>query len=180
MFRGLLVLNGVSSAGKTSIARCFQHIAPEPWLLTGIDTLLLSLPVRLRDSEAGLKVKSDGTVAVGPEFRAPERAWMLGTAATARAGTNVIVDEVFLGGAASQARWRDAAGDVPVRFVAVRCATEVAARRELARGDRVVGLAEWQAPLVHEGVEYDFAVDTTSTESMACAEAIAAYVAGFT
>jgi len=177
MFRGVLVLNGVSSAGKTSIARCFQHIAPEPWLLTGIDALLLSLPLRLRHSEAGLMVKDDGTVVVGPEFHAPERAWMLGVAATARAGTNVIVDDVFLGGAASQARWRDALGDVPVQFVAVRCATEVASGRELARGDRVVGLAEWQAPRVHEGVDYDFEVDTTSTESLACAGAIAVYVA---
>jgi chloramphenicol 3-O-phosphotransferase len=49
-----------------------------------------------------------------------------------------------------------------------------AAGRELARGDRIVGMAESQAELVHRGIVYDLQVDTTHTEALACAQAIAA------
>lgn len=39
---------------------------------------------------------------------------------------------------------------------------------------RVVGMAESQAEVVLQGVFYDLEVDTTHTESMECARAIAA------
>jgi chloramphenicol 3-O phosphotransferase len=42
--------------------------------------------------------------------------------------------------------------------------------------DRTPGMAASQAELVHEGVRYDLEVDTTHTESLACARAIAARV----
>jgi len=85
----------------------------------------------------------------------------------ARAGARIILDEVFLGGAASQQRWL---------WVAVRCDSAVAAGRELARGDRVRGMATSQADVVHRGVVYDLEVDATHTEALACAEIIAARV----
>ncbi|WP_198414189.1 phosphotransferase-like protein [Micromonospora phaseoli] len=50
----------------------------------------------------------------------------------------------------------------------------VAAGREIARGDRVRGMAAVQADLVHQGVVYDVEVDTTHTESIVCATTIAA------
>ena len=61
-------------------------------------------------------------------------------------------------------------------WVGVRCDGAVAAGREIARGDRVTGMAASQADLVHRGVTYDLEVDTTHTESMECARAIAARV----
>jgi chloramphenicol 3-O phosphotransferase len=94
----------------------------------------------------------------------------------AQAGARVIVDEVFLGGAASQQRWRQALGSLQVLWVGVGCDREVAAGREIARGDRVPGMAATQADLVHQGVVYDLRVDTTHTEAMECARAIAACV----
>ena len=59
-------------------------------------------------------------------------------------------------------------------WVGVRCESAVAAGREVARGDRVTGMAASQADLVHRGVVYDLEVDTTHTESMECARDIAA------
>jgi chloramphenicol 3-O phosphotransferase len=94
----------------------------------------------------------------------------------ARAGAGVIIDEVFLGGAASQQRWREALGTLRVLWVGVRCNAEVAARREIARGDRVPGMAAAQADLVHQGIVYDLEVDTTHAEAMDCARVIAARV----
>ncbi len=76
---------------------------------------------------------------VEPEFRTLEAAWIEGAAAVARAGARVIVDEVFLGGADSQKRWQKALGELRVLWVGVRCDSAVAAGREVARGDRVIG-----------------------------------------
>ena len=110
---------------------------------------------------AGIEVAADGQVIIGPEFRRLEAAWIEGIAAMSRAGARVIVDEVFLGGAGSQQRWKQALGRLPVLWVGVRCAGAVAAGREIARGDRVTGMAASQADVVHQGVVYDLQVDTS-------------------
>jgi chloramphenicol 3-O phosphotransferase len=94
----------------------------------------------------------------------------------ARAGARVIVDEVFLGGADSQNRWHKALGELRVLWVGVRCDSAVAAGREVARSDRVIGMAVSQADVVHRSVVYDLEVDTTQAESMECATGIAAQV----
>jgi chloramphenicol 3-O phosphotransferase len=169
----VIVLNGGSSSGKSGIVRCLQAVLPEPWLAFAIDTFVDALPASLRASLAGIDLAPDGTVSVGPEFSRLELAWMEGVAATARAGAHVIVDDVFLGGADSQSRWRKALTGLDVLWAGVRCAPAVAAGREIARGDRPRGMAEQQADLVHRGVHYDVEVDTTHTESLACARTIA-------
>jgi len=102
---------------------------------------------------------------------------MEGVAAMARAGARVIVDEIFLGGAVSQQRWQKVLAGLDVLWVAVRCDGAVAAGRELARGDRIQGMAVSQVEVVHQGVVYDLEVDTTHTEALACARTIATHIA---
>jgi len=143
-----------------------------------VDTLIKAMPVSPRGPTAGHEITSGGAVVVGPEFRAMEAAWIAGVAAMARAGARIIVDEVFLGGAASQQRWKKALGPLPVLWIGVRCESAVAAGREIARGDRVAGMAASQAAVVHQGVRYDLEVDTTRTEALECARMIAARVQG--
>jgi chloramphenicol 3-O phosphotransferase len=172
----VIMLNGGSSSGKSGIARCLQAVLPEPWLAVSVDDLVDALPAALRDAEAGIEFAADGGVRVGSAFRTLESAWMAGIGAMVRAGARVVVDDVFLGGAASQQRWRAALTGLDVLWVGVRCAGAVAAGRELARGDRVSGMAESQAELVHQGVFYDLEVDTTRTEALACARTIAARI----
>ncbi|TWP53588.1 chloramphenicol phosphotransferase CPT [Lentzea tibetensis] len=172
----MIVLNGGSSSGKSGIARCLQAVLPDPWLTVGVDTLIEAMPARLRSSPDGIEFAADGAVAIGQDFRTLEDAWITGIVAMVRAGARMIVDEVFLGGAESQRRWLDALGDLPVLWVGVRCAAEVAEGRETARGDRVGGMAVAQAELVHRGVRYDVEVDTTRTEAIECARTIAARV----
>ncbi|WUD76594.1 chloramphenicol phosphotransferase CPT [Streptomyces sp. NBC_00510] len=179
MAHQVIVLNGGSSSGKSGIARCLQAVLlPDPWLTFGTDTLVDGLPAGLRGSGAGAGIGfgADGSVSVGDTFRALDEAWTAGIAAMARAGARVVVDEVFLGGPASQERWRRALDGLEVLWVGVRCAPEVAAGREIARGDRVAGMAAAQAEAVHRGVVYDIEVDTTRMESMECARAVAARV----
>jgi chloramphenicol 3-O phosphotransferase len=172
----VIVLNGGSGSGKSGIARCLQAVLPDPWLALGTDTLVDAMPASMRASDAGIEFAPDGEVVVGPEFRTLEAAWIAGVAAMAHAGARVIVDEVFLGGADSQQRWQEVLRDLRVLWVGVRCDSTVATEREVARGDRITGMAASQADLVHQGVAYDLEVDTTHAESMECARTIAAHV----
>ncbi|MFB6780717.1 chloramphenicol phosphotransferase CPT [Streptomyces sp. NPDC056352] len=171
----VIVLNGGSSSGKSGISRCLQAVLPDPWLVLGVDTLVDAMPGSMQTSDAGIEFAPDGEVIIGPEFRTLEAAWIEGVAAMARAGARLIVDEVFLGGAASQQRWQKNLGGLRVLWVGVRCESAVAAGREIARGDRVTGMAASQADVVHQGVVYDLEVDTTHAESMECARTIAAH-----
>lgn len=176
----IVVLNGASSSGKSSIARCLQAVLPDPWLAVGVDTLIRAMPVALTRSKAGIEVTPDGVVLVGEQYLALEDAWISGIAAMARSGARIIVDEVFLAGAKSQRRWQQALDGLTVLWVGIRCDVEVAAGREVARGNRVSGQARSQAAIVHQGVRYDLEVDTSSTESVDCAAIIAARVLGAT
>ena len=172
----MIILNGGSSAGKSGIVRCLQDVLSDPWLAFGCDSFVDALPARLRASDDGIAFAPDGVIDVGADFMALEAAWKEGIAAMARAGARIIIDDVFLSGAGSQQRWRQALTGVDVLWVAVRCDGAVAAGREIARGDRIRGMAVLQADMVHQGVSYDLEVDTTHAESMACAQAIAAHV----
>ena len=172
----MIILNGGSSSGKSGIIRCLQTVLPDPWLAFGCDSFVEALPAKMQESDAGIAFAPDGGVSVGAGFRALEAAWIDGLVATARAGARIIIDAVFLGGAASQQRWQQALGGLDVLWVGVRCDSAVAVGREIARGDRVPGMAASQADLVHEGVSYDVEVDTTHTEALVCARAIAGHV----
>jgi len=174
----VIVLNGGSSSGKTTIARHLQAVLPQPWLAFSIDDLVDALPPSMLTADAGILLGSDGSVSVGADFRTLEAAWMTGIAATARVGANVIVDDVFLSGSASQQHWEQALGDLDVLWVGVRCDAAVAAHREHQRGDRAAGMAAQQADIVHKDVRYDLDVDTTGTDPADCARTIAAHISG--
>ena len=115
----------------------------------------------------------DGSVTVGENFRLAEASWYQGLAAIGRAGTGLIIDEVFLSGWSSQERLAVALRDLTVLWVGVRCAPEVAAIRERRRPDRVPGMAATQAGQVHGGVHFDLVVDTTCLSPLDCAHLIA-------
>lgn len=172
----VIVLNGGSSSGKTTIARCLQALLPRPWLRLSVDDLVSALPPSLLDQGSGIEFGEHGEVNVGAEFDEAQHAWLAGIAAMARAGARVIYDDVFLGGGASQERLRASLAGLDVLWAGVRCDPEIAARREGTRGDRTTGMAASQATMVHEGVGYDVEVDTSDTEPLACARLIASRV----
>jgi len=172
----VIVLNGGSSSGKTGIARCLQAILPQPWISLSVDDLVEALPPSLTDSGSGIAFGQHGEVLVGAGFREIEAVWMAGVAAMARAGARIVFDDVFLSGAASQQRVRVGLEGLAVLWVGVHCAPEIAAGREIARGNRAAGMAASQAETVHQGVVYDIEIDTSHTESLDCARVIAARV----
>jgi chloramphenicol 3-O phosphotransferase len=175
----VIVLNGGSSSGKSSLARRLQVLLGSAWLTLGIDDLVQALPGGddLDGVQAGIEFGADGSITVGDEFRRAEAAWYRGLSAMARGGTGLILDEVFLGARASQERVAAALADNGVVWVGVRCASEVAEARERGRGDRIAGMARRQAEAVHKGVVYDLVVDTTAASALDCAQAVLAYLA---
>jgi chloramphenicol 3-O phosphotransferase len=169
----VIVLNGGSSSGKSSIARALQDVLPGLWLTFGTDVLADALPGRGDDPRSGLVLEPDGAVTVKPEFRAVEEIWYQGLALMASRGAFLILDEVFLAGGTGQERLRNLLGTLAVLWVGVHCDPRVAANREAARPDRVRGMAVHQAVAVHAGVVYDVEVDTSDRSAVACARRIA-------
>jgi chloramphenicol 3-O phosphotransferase len=172
----VIVLNGGSSSGKSTVARALQDVLPGVWLTFGTDVLAEALPGRGDDPRSGLVLEPDGTVTVKPEFRAIEEIWYRGLAGMAGRGARLILDEVFLAGGAGQERFRGLLGGLDVLWAGVHCDPRVAAEREAGRPDRVPGMAMSQAIVVHEGVVYDVEVDTTGSSALACARQIAGLI----
>lgn len=179
----VIVLNGGSSSGKTSIAARLQELLETPWITLAVDDLLAKLPASLvggappRPGRPPLiSFGPGGEVHLGPRWAPVEAAWYVGVAGMARAGLGVVVDEVLLSGGQGQRRLAAAFDGLEVLWVGVRCDPTVAAAREAARGDRVGGMAASQAERVHAGVDYNVVVDSTETTADDCARAILTYV----
>jgi chloramphenicol 3-O phosphotransferase len=169
----VIVLNGGSSSGKSSIARALQEVLPGQWLTFGVDVLVEALPGRGDDPRSGLVLEPDGAVTVTPEFRAVQDIWYQGLATMASRGAFLILDEVFLTGGAGQQRLRAVLDGLDILWAGVHCDPLVAASREAGRPERVRGMAMTQAITVHAGVVYDLEVDTTDSSAIACARRIA-------
>jgi chloramphenicol 3-O phosphotransferase len=172
----VVILNGASSSGKTTLATAFRDQRAKVgdfWLLTGIDDFLSKLPSEWKSAggEYGafaahgvrFEATAEGqTVSVGPLGRLLLRAYQAGVGSAVRIGLNVIVDEVVI----DQTSWDDwtvALAGLDVVWVGIRCAAEVAEERNRSRGDhRFAGLARAQTMTVHRGARYDFEIDTTN------------------
>jgi len=172
----VVVLNGGSSSGKSSMARELVRLLPGTWLRLGVDTLIDALPPSSDQAVDGLVIAAGGEVGVGPGFTRVERAWMRGVA-TIAADVPVVVEDGFLSGPVAQQRWREALTGLDVLWVGVRCDGDVAEARERARGDRALGMAQAQADGVHEGIDYDLEVDTGVLSPADAAALVAAAVA---
>ena len=175
----VVILNGVSSAGKSTLAAGFSDSRTELgelWLVMGIDDFLAKLPAAFFKggdhvgafSDDGIRFEPtgdpDGSVAVraGAAGQRLFAAYRRSVAACARAGFDVLVDEVAIDDIAVT-DWADALAGLRTTWIAVRCDPDVAAERERLRGDRFEGLARGQANVVHRSALYDFEVDTTIT-----------------
>jgi len=174
----IVLLNGVSSVGKGSVAKALQRIASRPMLHLQMDTFLEMLPAAMFGSAEGYTFETseqDGkpvtAITSGPVLEAAMRGMRGAVAALAEAGNDVIVDEVLWDREAlADYRRRLAAFDFHV--VALHAPLEVIEQRERQRGDRDLGLARWQYDKVHGGMTYDLELDT----SVATPEELAAQI----
>lgn len=155
----VLILNGGSSAGKTTLGRGLQSAMADAWLLLGIDLLIWMLPPRMINDPKGLTVH-EGVIVRGDLFMSLYAGFQSAVATLAHSGVNVLLDDLTLDGVADQQRWSDALLGLDVLWVGVRCDPVIAAERESKRQSRLPGIARHQAKSVHVGVRYDVEVDT--------------------
>ncbi|MFF1820910.1 chloramphenicol phosphotransferase CPT family protein [Kribbella sp. NPDC058245] len=153
----VIVLNGTSSAGKSSIATELLDVLEDVWYHVKIDAFRRMLPHRDWTDEAYL-----------PVLQRTVLGFHRAVAGMAAGGNNVVADYVL------GERWRladalDVLKDVPVLFVGVRCSLPELERRETARGNRRIGQAAMQFPVVHAHGLYDVEVDTERNSPRECA-----------
>jgi len=163
----IILLNGASSAGKSTLARALQQQLPEPFLHWSFDHLRDSnaLPMaRIRSGDldwARMRpAVFDGFHRCLPAF--------------AQAGNNLIVDHII-----EQEQWlADLVGllaPFDVFFVGVHCPLPELERREQQRGNRRPGEARRDFDTMHRCPEYDLAIDATQPNEENAARLITAW-----
>ena len=175
----IVILNGVGSAGKGSIAKALQEIASRPFLHVEMDAFLAMLPEAYFAHPDGLifeTVMRDGQprvdITTGPVAARLLRGLRRAVAALAAEGNDLIVDDVMLEDELED--YRRLLSEFDVAVVGVYASLDVLEAREKERGDRMPGLARGQFDLAHKGKVYDFTVDTSNATAMDCAKAIKA------
>jgi len=173
----VILLNGVGSAGKSSIAKALQAITVEPFLHVAMDAFLDMMPPRYWDHPDGVTfetVQQDGKPSVairsGPVAERVLHGMRRSVAAMAHEGNNLIVDDVLIEN--EMADYAALLADVAFHAVGVFAPLDVLEARERERGDRLIGLARWQYDRVHHGKRYDLELDTSEATPMECAERI--------
>ncbi len=166
----IILLNGASSSGKTSLLRALQDALDDPFLDAGIDRFLWMLPKRYLNPPLW-----DDVLGRATEAGATGQVLMAGMhhaiVALAQAGNNVVADHVLV-----DPRWVDECAclfcDLPAYFVGVRCPLAVLEQRERQRQDRTLGQARAQFDLVHAHGVYDLEVDTSLAGPGQCAQQV--------
>ena len=159
----VIVLNGPSSSGKSSLAQALQQRFAQPYLHVELDAFRAMEPPGY--FETGNSAQS--ALRIAALCRALNATT---TAEYARHGLNVLLDHVL-----PPAGWKYLAEDLvefSVFLVGVHCSLPELQARELLRGDRPVGLAASQVSAIHRDTEYDFTVDTSESSPGECASAV--------
>jgi chloramphenicol 3-O phosphotransferase len=163
----IILINGASSAGKSTLARSLQQKLHEPFLHLSFDHLRESnaLPMaRIRNGELDWALMRpavfDGFHRCLPAF--------------AKAGNNLIVDHII-----EQEQWMDdlvrLLTPFDVFFVGVHCPLPELERRERHRGDRRIGDARADFYSVHRFTKYDFDIDGSQATGSNVARLITAW-----
>ncbi len=183
---GLVVyLNGTAGSGKSTVARGLQARWPEPILHVGLDFITAAMPHRFlghgTDADLGARwvMSDDGRlvrIEAGPFGERLLRGIPRLTAALARAGNHVLVDDVLL------YPWRvadvaAALDGVSAHLVEVRCRPETASRRLREREpDRPSGHTEAYYAATYANEHYDLRLDTDAATPDACVDALVAHL----
>lgn len=163
----VIILNGVSSAGKSSLARAIQKTTRSTFLHVEMDTFISFLPQGHEFRPEWFKIERITTpvgnlprISNGPRGKALLRVMRAFVFDAANEGLDMIVDEVCQATEIDQ--YRSGLSSYEAHVVKVFAQINVIEEREKARGDRLIGLARGQADHLHEGIEYDAEIDTSS------------------
>jgi len=150
----IILLNGASSSGKSTLALALQAALPEPFLHVSSDHLVGMLPRRTDDGGP-----FDWWHQVRPRFFAGFHRCL---PALAGAGNDLIVEHII-----EFPSWRDEIAGVLTELdaflVGVHCDLREIDRRERERGDRRIGEGRTHVTVdrIHTFGPYDLDIDTT-------------------
>ncbi|KWX69438.1 chemotaxis protein [Paenibacillus riograndensis] len=176
MKQGLIVLlNGTSSSGKTSISMELKNQKEIPFHHLSIDDFFGNyndfIDNKYPDIEPTREVEDVGQILFDPIISVYYATIKL----FSEMGLNVIVDTVI----DNDKRFNDFLDlffDYPTLFVGVLCSKEELTRREQIRGDREIGLANSQYDKIYSFNEYDLEVNTGELSPTECAEKILSFI----
>jgi chloramphenicol 3-O phosphotransferase len=196
----IIILNGTSCAGKTTIAQTMQKISAKPYLSTGHDDFLPMFPLKYVGLDKSIQpeihvwptpgspMTREGYEVIVSEPGNPPKfnlfcgpvAWRslrgmhAAFAALAQSGNNVIIADVI-----SEPLLMDyfeALKGLNVYLVYVQCPVDELENRERAHKNRTVGGARMQLQAVTVPGEFDLVVNSGKNNAQACAKQILDFV----
>lgn len=180
-FGKIIILNGGSSAGKTTLAQAFQDLMlPQTYLLQGIDMFWFSLPPKELDLDrvdpefySHMSDKHDGKeefrIVPGPLLDKLMLGRYKAMSVYLRQGFNIIADEVVWKRSWLEEAIKDLL-DFDAYFINVHCSDTIGAEREKLRGNRHAGWNRCSARYASKDALYDLSLDT----GVSCPEECAA------
>ena len=158
----ILILNGVSSSGKTTLAKALQDQAPTPLYKLDIDDFIFMSPEKFNDYE-----HHDFSVqyAFASKFFHVVKLF-------SDMGFDMVVPNMFFQNTDTLKEFRGLLKNYPVLVVNISCPVEELKRREALRGDRKPGSAEEQLQLLETRFDNSITVNNFENTNEECAEMI--------
>lgn len=190
----VIILNGPSASGKSSIQKEFQYLMmPNLWIKVGIDTLFdkpmpdINLenlafwqtqnPIRWIETTHDAEQNAVISLFVGEQGERVAYGMNSAIAAYAHAGCNVIVDYI-----AYKKEWiedlREKLKDVKTYWIKVNIPLSVVEEREVARGTSPKGHARSHYDSVYWDLSYDLEVNSATASPTAIANTIKNFIQG--
>ena len=184
----VIILNGPSGSGKSSIQKEFQKLMiPNLWVKLGIDTLFdapmpdITLenmsfwqspnPIRWVESTKDAQDKPVITLFVGEQGKKVAYAMNSAIAEYAKNGCNVIVDYIGYD-PAWLADLQKKLADIKTYYVAVDISLETLEQREAARGTSPKGHARSHYATVYNTIKYNLRVNSEKNSAQEIAQQI--------
>ena len=170
----IIILNGPSSAGKSSIGKHIQEMMQDNYLMLGLDNIIYTMPDKINDYNADMKPREgfhwikdlddNGKplmhLTAGAYAQKIYDTLILQVRFFADSGFNVIVDHVSLKD--DYKIWVNTLNNHKTLFCGITAEPKILDQREKQRGDRIIGGSRAQRMTVHNGYKYDIFIDTSS------------------
>lgn len=154
----IVVLNGVSSSGKSTLAKELTKLLPNFFAFSIDDYDLVIEKMEDREKQRLIPIET-------------EYFYYKNVAMFSDRGVNLILDQILHDHTTLQ-NFYDILKSYPILLVGVHCQKEDLKQREESRGDRNIGQAISQLTFVHKNETYDIVVNTSTQTINECAKEI--------
>jgi chloramphenicol 3-O phosphotransferase len=166
----VILLNGTSSVGKTTLARELVARLPE-FAYLGVDDFVDRHPDRTQLASIARDGDGGTTLELRPAGRWLMRGFHRAAAATADSGQRLVIDDMMFEPWLLD-DWTDVLQPYEVMLVGLHCSLDELERREGCRSDRDPGFARGHLARVHQCMTYDVELHTDRSSVAQCADEI--------